>query len=162
MKNQNTYWIWSSMIQRCTNPKNKHYKNYGARKIYVSDSWLKFSNFISDMGNRPEDFTLERIDNSKGYCKENCKWASRLENNNNKRIYKTNITKVSGLEIRKDTGTFRARIRYKKEIVLDKTTNDFFEACCFIFSKRNEVKQFLQEVDTKYKQLKEKLNGQTV
>jgi len=154
MKNQKLYWIWASMIQRCTNPKNKAYKNYGNRGIFVCDSWLKFSNFISDMGDKPENYTLERIDNLQGYSKENCKWVSRLQNNNNKRVYKSNKTKISGIEIRKDNGSFRARIRYNKKIVLDKTTDSFFDACCFIFSKRNELNQ--------QRKVKEKLDGQTL
>ena len=56
------YWVWAAMIQRCTNPNNKSYKNYGGRGIKVAKRWLKFSNFIEDMGARPDDkLTVEQV-----------------------------------------------------------------------------------------------------
>lgn len=82
------YAIWKSMKQRCCNPNNKAFPNYGGRGIDISPEWLEsFAAFISDMGHRPHvDSTLERMDNYKGYSKENCIWASRaaqLENRRN-------------------------------------------------------------------------------
>lgn len=80
------YAIWSCMIQRCENPKDGKYYNYGARGIGVCQSWRLFKNFIADMGERPsKKHSLERKDNSLGYCKENCKWATIEEQNSNKR-----------------------------------------------------------------------------
>lgn len=75
------YQVWQAMKDRCCNPKNRHYRNYGARGIRVSARWMEsFSNFFEDMGERPfEGATLERVDNSKGYSKDNCKWATRHE-----------------------------------------------------------------------------------
>lgn len=79
------YMIWGQMIQRCKNRNNPAFKNYGGRGIYVCEQWLNFEIFIKDMGAKPNGFTLDRIDNSKGYSPENCRWSSRAENNKNKR-----------------------------------------------------------------------------
>lgn len=79
------YSIWSEMIQRCINPKNKRYRDYGARGITVCEEWLQFINFYEDMGKRPPGMTLERIDNDRGYCEDNCEWASCAAQSINKR-----------------------------------------------------------------------------
>lgn len=78
------YHVWDSMIARCTNPNNRGFKSYGARGITVCPRWLKFENFYSDMGD-PNGMTLERVNNNKGYCKSNCKWATYTEQARNKR-----------------------------------------------------------------------------
>lgn len=79
------YTIWYHMIQRCENPNNSQYKNYGARGIEVCERWHKIENFVQDMGSRPDGLTLERKNNDKGYCLENCKWATWTEQANNRR-----------------------------------------------------------------------------
>ncbi len=73
------------MKERCFNPKIKAYKNYGARGIKVCDRWIKFENFLADMGEMPEGLTLERIDNEKGYFPGNTKWGTRKEQAGNTR-----------------------------------------------------------------------------
>lgn len=82
---ESLYWIWGAMIQRCRNPRNKQYKDYGGRGITVCDRWTSYSNFAADMGPRPTDLSLDRINNNKGYSPENCKWSTRQEQNSNKR-----------------------------------------------------------------------------
>src|SRR5229473_3869769 len=56
-----TYYIWAAMIQRCTNPKNRDWRLYGARGITVCARWRKFENFLADMGERPEGLSIDRI-----------------------------------------------------------------------------------------------------
>lgn len=84
--NTPTYHSYRAMIARCTDIKHKQYKDYGGRGIIICESWLQsFQNFLTDMGKRPEGTTLDRKDNDDNYYKENCKWATRIEQNNNKR-----------------------------------------------------------------------------
>jgi hypothetical protein len=73
------------MLQRCTNPRQPVYKYYGARGIKVCERWLKFANFLADMGVRPPDKTLDRIDNERGYEPGNCRWATHKEQMRNTR-----------------------------------------------------------------------------
>lgn len=81
-----TFVSWTAMKQRCYNKNTKDYKRYGGRGITVCSRWLEsFDNFLSDMKERTKGFTLERINNNKGYYKENCKWATYEEQNNNTR-----------------------------------------------------------------------------
>lgn len=80
------YKSWATMIQRCYNKNTEEYKYYGGRGIKVCDKWLEgFYNFYLDMGDRPEGFTLDRIDVNGDYEKENCRWATIKEQSTNKR-----------------------------------------------------------------------------
>lgn len=80
-KKSPTYNRWDAMIQRCR--AKAHFKNYGSKGIKVCKRWLIFKNFLEDMGECPPNLTLDRIDSTKGYYKENCRWADRIIQNNN-------------------------------------------------------------------------------
>lgn len=78
--------IWSGMVQRCHNPNTRGYKWYGAKGITVCDEWRHFRTFKAwalSEGFEP-GLSIERIDNSKGYCPENCKWIPLSEQGKNK------------------------------------------------------------------------------
>lgn len=79
------HYTWRVMVDRCTKPNHAAYKYYGAKGITVCPNWMEYKNFIRDMGNRPsKDYSLDRIDNTKGYNKINCRWATRSEQQKNK------------------------------------------------------------------------------
>ncbi len=79
------YKSWTHMIQRCTNPNNERYRDYGGRGITICRRWMIFENFLKDMGEQPQKHQLDRIDNDGNYCKKNCRWATRKQQAGNKR-----------------------------------------------------------------------------
>lgn len=81
-----TYYCWARMIQRCTNPKHTRYKEYGGRGIQICDRWMSFSNFLADMGTKPDGKSLDRFPNNDGnYEPGNVRWATVKEQQNNRR-----------------------------------------------------------------------------
>ena len=88
LKKTQEYNSWNHMRSRCNNPKLNEYKDYGGRGIKVCPEWNHFVNFLADMGLMPQDgkdYSIERIENDKGYYKENCKWTTAHYQTRNKR-----------------------------------------------------------------------------
>lgn len=110
----NFYCRWSAMMSRCYNKKNKSYNNYGKKGIVVSKDWHDFNNFLKDMyPNFIDGMNIDRINNNKGYSKENCRWATVKENQNNRRnnkYYTFNNLTMSILEWSKYLGIKRSTL----------------------------------------------------
>lgn len=120
MARTNIYRIWSRMIERCHNEKNKNYFNYGGRGITVCEEWRQsFINFYKDMGDRPPSMSLDRIDNNKGYSRENCRWATPEQQMANTRA--ANLIEYNGETLpiaqwARKLGVSRNRIRTRLKI----------------------------------------------
>ena len=85
MRKSSTYTTWCQMKARCYSPGGTSYENYGAKGITICARWRdSFENFLQDMGEKPSKaYSIERIDNAKGYFPENCCWATTSEQNRN-------------------------------------------------------------------------------
>ncbi len=81
------YISWQHMHDRCTNPNAHNYEYYGGRGITVCPEWSEFGTFLSDMGRRPPDATLDRKENDGNYSPDNCRWATKSEQNSNRRFW---------------------------------------------------------------------------
>lgn len=79
-----THVSWRAMIQRCTNKNSDRYRFYGGKGIRVCERWLIYGNFLADMGVRPHGHTLGRIDSSKDYSPDNCRWETWREQGSNR------------------------------------------------------------------------------
>ena len=86
-KDHPLYQTWKSMKQRCSNPNSPDYPNYGGRGIEVCDEWKNdFEMFVYHLGPKPSpEHTLDRVDNDWHYCPENCRWATKAEQQRNSR-----------------------------------------------------------------------------
>jgi hypothetical protein len=87
--------LWGCMKSRCYNPKHNSYSIYGGKGVTVCDRWMTFENFVEDMSPRPPGTSLDRIDGNGPYCKENCRWATAVEQGRNKS--NNNLVEIYGL-----------------------------------------------------------------
>ena len=109
------YQTWYGMLQRCTNTMRQDYKNYGGRGIIVCEEWLDIKKFIAwAESTHPniEGYTLDRIDNDKGYSPENCRWADKTMQSVNQRISKRNTSKILGVSWKSRNKRWVAQIRH--------------------------------------------------
>lgn len=112
------YTAWQAMNNRCRNPNNPRFNDYGGRGITICDQWREFSNFLADMGPKPTPkHQLDRIRNEEGYGPDNCRWATPAEqmvNRRNTRFVETDNGPVPLANLAKQSGipanTLRARI----------------------------------------------------
>ena len=127
-----TYKSWHNMKQRCINSNHPRFKDYGGRNITICNHWSNFLYFLEDMGEKPSpNHTIERIDNNKGYSKENCIWIDKSEQSKNRRLpskFKSNKSGVVGVSF--SSGYWRAYAGNTDERINLYSGNDFFEACC--------------------------------
>lgn len=111
---------FEGMIQRCCNPKDRKYDLYGGRGITVCSRWRwSFKNFVDDMGEKPEGYSLDRIDTNGNYEPSNCRWASYVTQNNNRRFCVPKGMKSPKVRIEK----LKGGSRYTAAVYLDETTD---------------------------------------
>lgn len=112
LSNSPIYNSYTSMIARCTKKNKDNYHRYGGRGIKVCDRWLEsFENFYEDMGDRPDGFTLDRIDPDGNYEPDNCRWADTVTQSINKSKKKDNNTGIPN--IRKDSNGYLVGVTRK-------------------------------------------------
>jgi len=96
------YPSWVMMKDRCFNPNNSKYPYYGGRGITVCDRWKNsFQLFISDMGLRPDGYTLDRVNGNGNYEPSNCRWATYSEQAWNRRLRASNVCGLAGIHLNK-------------------------------------------------------------
>lgn len=112
------YISWMSIKARCLSKDSQQYKYYGARGISICEEWLaNFQNFLNDMGKAPSSLhTIDRVDNNKGYCPQNCRWATKKEQARNRRstnFFYLNGEKLTGTEYAIKIGVAPSTFRYR-------------------------------------------------
>ena len=128
-----TYMCWQNMWGRVTNSNREDWKHYGGRGIKVCDPrWKDFSNFLVDMGIKPDGLTLDRTDVDEGYSKDNCRWVPQRIQCRNQRVRKDNKTGVKGVFIYKGRcyGSRSKVDRKDRHLGYYPLTSEGFEKAC--------------------------------
>jgi len=115
---RNTNKVWVVMKQRCNNINSRDYKNYGGRGINYCEKWETFEGFVDDMGKCPKGLSLDRINNDGNYEKNNCRWSTRTQQNNNRRdntIFMIENVRVTRTEIQNKLNWTRDMYRRRFE-----------------------------------------------
>ena len=118
------YTLWATMVSRCNYPGHRCYHLYGGRGITVCERWRDFHSFAEDMGERPEGYSLDRIDPDGNYTPENCRWSSTVEQLLNRRSYNPH----GHQHISRDKKTWRLQIMLRPGIQYRRNFTDFTEA----------------------------------
>jgi len=125
-QNEDEYRIWAAVKSRCLNKKSSNYKYYGGRGITICERWRNsFQNFWDDMGPRPnKDYSIDRINNDKGYSKENCRWTDKTEQARNQRLSSLNKSGCKGVSWNEKSKKWEANITiFKKREYLGQFEN---------------------------------------
>lgn len=153
MGNSPTYKSWINAKQRCYNPNNHNYPNYGGRGIKMCEKWVEsFVSFLEDMGERPsKEYTLDRIDVDGDYEPSNCRWATRRTQSNNRRdnvfLY-LNGERLTVSEFSVKYNVNRSNVAYEMRRGL--SANEIIEKYSnmdLLYSNRNEISMPLIELN---------------
>jgi len=128
MRDHPLYGRWLAMRNRCNNPNDEYYANYGEKGVKVCERWDHFPNFLEDMGMPPEGYTLDRKDNDGDYSPENCRWADNRTQSMNKSTtamveYKGEIVKRRELAEKHGIAPDLLRQRLEKGWGIEKALN---------------------------------------
>lgn len=148
MSRTKSYKRWCNIRRRCCNPADKAYKDYGGRGITMCDRWLNsFTDFHKDVGDAPSpEHTLDRIDNDKGYEPSNVRWATRAEQNANRRLEAFSHSKSGyrGIQRHKAANKWVARIwadgkqRYLGIYDTPELASEAYQSALALFNSNNK------------------------
>lgn len=139
---------WWNMRTRCYNSNHDYWENYGGKGIRVCPQWLDglfgFRQFLSDMGERPQGYTLERKELSKDYTPDNCIWESDSNQMFNRTLFSNNKSGITGVSWHLKNSCWTVYINKNGKRSYLGSRKDFFDACCI--RKRAELKLYPDKV----------------